>query len=92
MIRRRVLRTGDGSHRYSKKAQDFNNNSNKEDFNDKIWAHEENEFPDTYWGFGEYLIPFFFFEAFNLNNILGDSDIPKEEIKDIKILNKTHEN
>jgi stearoyl-CoA desaturase (delta-9 desaturase) len=72
MIRRRVLRTGDGSHRYSKKAQELNNNNIiKEDFNEKIWAHEENEFPDTYWGF-------------------GDSDIPKEEIKDIKIINKTH--
>ena len=56
MIRRRVLRTGDGTHRYSKKTQDLNNNNSiKEEFNDKIWAHEENEFPDTYWGFGKKL-------------------------------------
>lgn len=52
MIRRRVMRTGDGSHRYAKKAVDTNNN---ETFNDKIWDHEEGDFPDTYWGYGKSL-------------------------------------
>lgn len=50
MIKRRVMRTGDGSHRYAKKAIDKNNNEN---FNDKIWAHDEGEFPNTYWGYGK---------------------------------------
>lgn len=59
MIRRRVLRTGDGTHRFAKKQEELSNKKNQdimnnnEKFNDKIWAHEEGEFPDTYWGFGK---------------------------------------
>lgn len=59
MIRRRVLRTGDGSHRYAKKMEEEKNKrnediiNNNENFNDKIWAHDEGEFPETYWGYGE---------------------------------------
>jgi hypothetical protein len=51
MIRKRVLRTGDGSHRYSKQKDltarellDEYNNNNK----------EEDEHVDTLWGWGKF--------------------------------------
>lgn len=56
MIRKRVLRTGDGSHRYSKKSSDaktakelldtFNNNNNNSN-------NGEGEHVDTLWGWGK---------------------------------------
>lgn len=58
MIRKRVLRTGDGSHRYSKEKVDektarelldaFNNNLNNNNADD--------EHVDTLWGWGELMI------------------------------------
>lgn len=55
MIRKRVLRTGDGSHRYSKEKADaktakelleaYNNNNNNNE--------EEDDHVDTLWGWGE---------------------------------------
>jgi stearoyl-CoA desaturase (Delta-9 desaturase) len=51
MIRKRVLRTGDGSHRYSKAktakelVDAFNNNSNNN--------NNEEEPVDTLWGWGD---------------------------------------
>lgn len=53
------MRTGDGTHRYAKKIEDEKSArnqdiaNNNEEFNDKIWAHDDGEFPDTYWGYGE---------------------------------------
>lgn len=53
MIRKRVLRTGDGSHRYSKQNKEltarelldtYNNNNNE----------EEEEHVDTLWGWGKF--------------------------------------
>lgn len=65
MIRKRVLRTGDGSHRYSKDKVDektarelldtFNNNANNN--------NDDDEHVDTLWGWGK-LMTFALFEQF----------------------------
>lgn len=70
MIKKRVLRTGDGSHRYSKKQiesktakellEAFNNNNNND-------GEEVDEHVDTLWGW-------------------GDDDMDAEEKRDVKIL------
>jgi hypothetical protein len=64
MIRRRIMKSGDGTHRYSKEEASkkktakelldlFNNNNNSDD-NEKNNPHElEGDFADTYWGYGE---------------------------------------
>lgn len=60
MIRKRIERTGDGTHRYSKEQANkkktakelldvYNNNVANTNSN----PHElEGDFPDTYWGYG----------------------------------------
>lgn len=85
MIRKRVLRTGDGSHRYSdeelsaKTAKElldtFNNNNN----------NEAEEHVDTLWGWGKFPL-----EPAKNNLMLihdipksGDDDMDPEEVQDV---------
>lgn len=93
MVRRRVLRTGDGSHRYSKEAQKKTAKELVQAYNE-ICDDEEEErlrqnvarIRDHYWGWGE-----FFFSFGNSENIcsssLGDDDMLQEDINDIKTIN-----
>jgi hypothetical protein len=63
MVKRRVLRTGDGTHRYSKEEAEkvtakelvdiYNNNKNTTILK-KTNPHElQTRFADTFWGFGK---------------------------------------
>lgn len=65
MVRRRVLRTGDGSHRYSKEEQKKTARELVQAYNDTCDEEEEERLKqnvarlrDHYWGWGE-LQPFF---------------------------------
>lgn len=54
MIRKRVLRTGDGSHRFSKDELEKKTAKELLDaFNNNNDIHEEVEHVDTLWGWGE---------------------------------------
>lgn len=47
IIRKRVLRTGDGSHPFSKQVAEINNNNNNNEYKDKLRDTEH------FWGFGD---------------------------------------
>ncbi|KAG5671192.1 hypothetical protein PVAND_001403 [Polypedilum vanderplanki] len=77
MIRKRIMKSGDGTHRYSIEEAKKKKTAKEllDLFNNKVLQksnpHElEGDFADTYWGY-------------------GDNDIPEEEIKDITILKPT---
>lgn len=79
MIRKRVLRTGDGTHRYApKKLSDSNNNE-----------FEKGERVDTLWGWGECLILNETAEASRTLSVLSadDTDMDEEEKKEVTIIN-----
>lgn len=77
MIRKRVMRTGDGSHRYAKAAL-YEAKGDKE--SEKDVRH--------YWGFGEKFL--MRKKGWLFTNILykGDDDMLDEDKKNIKILHK----
>lgn len=82
MIRKRVLRTGDGSHKYSKLAE-----------TDPEFAYENNnnDSRDTehFWGWGE-LASENFWKFWNLTEVFiaGDKSMTEEDLKNVEILHK----
>lgn len=88
MIRKRVLRTGDGSHRYaSSEAKAKTARELVDAYNNNTSAHqEEDEHVDTLWGWGE-LCFLIIIEHFDMKfKFSGDDDMDAEEKKDVKVL------
>lgn len=86
MIRKRVLRTGDGSHKYSRK--ELEEKVAKESFdscnNNINGAHER---VDTLWGWGEKLSLLLLYREINFYEHLDDADMDADERKAVKIFN-----
>jgi len=91
LIRKRVLRTGDGSHPYA--VEEAKKMKINEDYlnNNVCGTESSNESPsEVFWGLGSILcqnlsiLPHLNF----FKNISGDTDLPREEIEGITTLNK----
>jgi hypothetical protein len=86
MIRKRVLRTGDGTHRYANEKADaktarelldtFNNNANG----------NNDEHVDTLWGWGKRSSCLINVRTILSSYFAGDDDMDADEKKDVKIL------
>lgn len=77
MIRKRVFRTGDGSHRYAKAAL---NEANQNKESEKDVRH--------YWGFGKLIFLVKWRQILIYHVHVGDDDMLEEEKKNIKTLHR----
>lgn len=86
MIKSRVLKTGDGSHKYNKlAAKDAENPSdNNNNNNNNLLARDTEHF----WGFGKFLSIFCLIHFNSCFLITGDKEMTEEDLKNVLILNR----